>query len=95
VRAALDLLRQNQTAAQNEAAVCAEVLKQTSFVLQCLDPEGGDEELIKAVAGAQTKLPFGPFCGKFVNAGLYRVTSLIRNSPPPYDHHRALSIDLL
>jgi len=27
--------------------------------------------------------------------GLYRGNSLIRNSPPPWDHHRALGIFLL
>ena len=63
VRVALDLLHQNQTAAQDMAAAYAEVLKQASKFLQCLDPEVGEEELIKAVADAQTKLNVGPFCG--------------------------------
>ena len=30
-----------------------------------------------------------------VTGRYYRVTSLIRNSPPPYDHRRALGVGLL
>ena len=29
------------------------------------------------------------------NNSVYRGTSLIRNNPPPYDHHRTLGIGLL
>jgi hypothetical protein len=52
VRALLDLMRENEARLQKWAAGCAEVLESASQHLTILDPEGGEEELIQAVAAA-------------------------------------------
>jgi len=57
VRALLDLMRENKTRAQEMAALCASVLRLASHHLTILDPEVGEEELIKAVAAEVAKLP--------------------------------------
>ena len=52
----LDLMRENQAAVQNLAAMCAGLLKRASQILTALDPEVGEEDLIQAVAAALAKL---------------------------------------
>jgi hypothetical protein len=56
VRALLDLMRENQAAVQNLAAMCAGLLVHASQILTVLDPEVGEEELIQAVAAALANL---------------------------------------
>ena len=56
VRALLDLMRENETRVQETAAACAAVLALARQHLTILDPEVGEEELIKAVAAAHAKL---------------------------------------
>jgi len=50
VRALLDLMRENEDVVQVLAAACQELLEHVSLSLNILDPEVGEEELIKAVA---------------------------------------------
>ena len=57
VRALLDLMRENETSVQMLAAQCAALLELASQHLTILDPEVGEEELIKAVAAELAKLP--------------------------------------
>ena len=54
MRALLDLMRETETQVQEMAPECAAVLELTSLTV--LDPEGGEEELIQAVAAALAKL---------------------------------------
>jgi hypothetical protein len=56
VRALLDLLRENETAVQNQAAVFQELLRLASLSLEILDPELGEEELIKSFAAEVANL---------------------------------------
>ena len=49
-------MREDEAAVQKLAFACAAVLKLASQVLSILDPEVGEEELIKAVAAALAKL---------------------------------------
>jgi hypothetical protein len=56
VRALLDLVRENETRLQNVAAICAQILEHARSNLTILDPDVGDEELIKAVATELTRL---------------------------------------
>ena len=56
VRALLDLMRENETRAQNVAAPYAAVLELASEHLTILDLEVGEEELIQAVAAALANL---------------------------------------
>ena len=56
MRALLYLMRENEAAVQKLAAACAAVLKSANLHLSILDPEVGEEELIKAVAAALAKL---------------------------------------
>ena len=56
MRALLDLMRENEARLQNVAALCANILEHASEHLTILDPEVGDEELIKAVAAALANL---------------------------------------
>jgi len=56
VRALLDLMHENEASVQKLAAGCAEVLREASRHLKILDPEVGEEELIKAVAAELTRL---------------------------------------
>jgi hypothetical protein len=49
-------MRQNEAAMEKVAAGCQQVLAHASSYLKILDPEVGDEELIKAVAVEQAKL---------------------------------------
>jgi hypothetical protein len=55
VRALLDLLRQNETAAQDILYV-EKMLNDASSRLEILDPELGEEELIESVAAELAKL---------------------------------------
>ena len=57
MRALLDLMRENETRVQKMAAACQELLGQARRQLNILDPEVGEEELIKAVAAEVAKLP--------------------------------------
>jgi hypothetical protein len=50
VRALLDLMRKHKTRVQEMHTACASMLEHASRFLDILDPEGGEEELIKAVA---------------------------------------------
>jgi len=50
VRALLDLMRENEARLQNVPALCATALEHASVFLKILDPEVGEEELIKEVA---------------------------------------------
>ena len=52
MRALLDLIRENEATVQICTAPCAAVLESASQHLAILDPEGGEEELIQAVAAA-------------------------------------------
>ena len=56
MRALLDLVRENEAVMQNKAAAYVHILEQASKHLTILDPEVGEEELIKAVAAALAKL---------------------------------------
>ena len=56
VCALLDLMRKNETAVQKMADSCSDVLQRAGGVLKVLRTEGGDEELIKAVAVEWAKL---------------------------------------
>jgi regulator of sirC expression with transglutaminase-like and TPR domain len=56
VRALLDLLRENETAAQNNAHAIYQILQEACKHLEVLDPEAGEEELMSAVASAKAKL---------------------------------------
>ena len=56
VRALLDLMREKETRMQNVAAGCASVLESARHHLTMLDPEVGEEELIKAVAAELARL---------------------------------------
>jgi hypothetical protein len=56
VRALLDLMRQNEGGVQKWDAPCRELLSVASQQLTILDPEVGEEELIKAVAAKVEKL---------------------------------------
>ena len=56
MRALLDLTRENEAAAQLQAASCGDVLARASSQLKILDPEVGDTALIKAVADQLAKL---------------------------------------
>jgi hypothetical protein len=57
VRALLDLLRENEAAAEKVADLCESVLGLACSDLKILDPEVGDTELIMAVADQLAKLP--------------------------------------
>ena len=58
MRALLDLMHENEAAVQSVAALCAQILEHASTHLRLtiLDPEVGEEELIKAVAAAVARL---------------------------------------
>jgi len=56
VRTLLDLMRDNEACVRKLAAMFAEVLESASQHLTILDPEVGEEELIKAVAAEQARL---------------------------------------
>jgi hypothetical protein len=49
VRALLDLMRENKAAVQDQLAGCEELLALALKHLKILDPEAGDQELIKSV----------------------------------------------
>jgi len=50
VRALLDLVRENGALVEDNLVVCQNLLLQATFDLQILDPELGEEELVKSVA---------------------------------------------
>ena len=59
MRALLDLLRENQAAVQDTPLPCLLVLNDARKNLKTLDPELGDQELIKSVAAELAKLRKG------------------------------------
>ena len=50
MRALLDLVRENGALVEDNLVVCQNLLLQATFDLQILDPELGEEELVKSVA---------------------------------------------
>jgi hypothetical protein len=56
VRALLDLLRENGDAVQADLAHCRRLLLQATRSLKILDPELGEEELVKSVAAELVKV---------------------------------------
>ena len=56
MRALLDLMRENEAAVQDTAGQYQQLLHQSSVHLKILDPEHGEEELIKSVAAEMAKL---------------------------------------
>jgi hypothetical protein len=56
VRALLDLLRENEAAVKTMLRVCQSVLQLAISHLKILDPEHGEEELVKSVATELAKL---------------------------------------
>ena len=56
MRALLDLMREKEERVQSIAAACEKVLEAASQNLTILDPEVGEEELIKSWAAALAKL---------------------------------------
>ena len=56
MRALLDLMRENEASMQKRSAGRAAVLELASKQLTILDPEVGEEELIKAVAAEVARL---------------------------------------
>ena len=58
MRALLDLMRANESALKIVAEACHELLERASFHLKVLDPEVGEEELIKAVLVADSTVRY-------------------------------------
>ena len=56
MRALLDLMRDNEAAVQGSSSRCKSLLHDASVHLTILDPEHGEEELIKSVAAELAKL---------------------------------------
>jgi len=56
VRALLDLMRENEAAVKDVSSQCRALLGYASVHLKILDPEHGEEELIKSVAAEMAKL---------------------------------------
>ena len=56
MRALLDQMRENEAEVQKFAIACEGVLESASQHLTILDPEVGEEELIKAVAAEVARL---------------------------------------
>ena len=56
MRALLDLMRENEAAVKDIPTQCRAVLQQASVHLKMLDPEHGEEELIKSVVAEMAKL---------------------------------------
>jgi uncharacterized membrane protein len=56
VRALLNLMHANEARAQQQATMCAALLRSASQQLTILDPEVGEGELIQAVAAALASL---------------------------------------
>ena len=56
VRALLDQMRENEAAVQRSASMCATELELANEHLMVLDPEVGEQDLIKAVAAEVARL---------------------------------------
>jgi len=56
VRALLNLMRGNEAAVQNISTLCRVLLIEASDRLKILDPEHGEEGLVKSVAAELAKL---------------------------------------
>ena len=52
----LNLMRENEASVQAELVHCQDLLQQASKMFHILDPELGDEELVKSVAAEMAKL---------------------------------------
>ena len=59
MRALLDLMRQNKTAVQEMLPACQIILQKASSCLKVLDPETGEEALVKLVAVEMANLRMG------------------------------------
>ena len=56
MRALLDLMRENGASVQANLAHCQNLLQHATFCLKILDPELGEEELVKSVAAELAKV---------------------------------------
>jgi len=56
VRALLDLMRENGASVQANLAHCQDLLQNASSCLKILDPELGEQELVKSVAAELAKV---------------------------------------
>ena len=56
MRALLDLMRDNEAAVKCKFGVCTDLLREAAWNLKILDPEHGEEELVKMVAAELVKL---------------------------------------
>jgi len=56
VRALLDLMRENGTAVRDNLTHCRQLLQGATSCLKILDPELGEEELVKSVAAELAKV---------------------------------------
>ena len=56
MRALLDLMRENEAAVQDDLVPCEFLLQQASKNLTILNPELGEEELVKSVAAELAKV---------------------------------------
>jgi len=56
VRALLDLIRENEAAVQENLLQCQKLQEEASKNLTILDPELGEEELVKSVAAELAKV---------------------------------------
>ena len=56
MRALLDLVRENGASVQANLVHCQNLLKRAAYGLMILDPELGEQELIKSVAAEMARL---------------------------------------
>ena len=56
MRALLDFVRENGAAVQANLAPCRKLLQQATRTIRILDPELGEEELVKSVAAELARL---------------------------------------
>ena len=56
MRALLDLVRENGASVQDNLSQCSSLLQHASKHLQILDPELGEEELVKSAAAELAKV---------------------------------------
>ena len=56
MRALLDLMRENGASVQDNLVSCEQMLRRASEYLTILDPELGEEELVKSVAAELAKV---------------------------------------
>ena len=56
MRALLDLMRENKASVQANLAHCQNLLQHATFYLKILDPELGEEELVKSVSAELARM---------------------------------------